>query len=114
MMTNYVISFMAYNVIFYSITSLSNSITSTQNIFKFIIDHKDSDYVIWQNQLESTDLYNKLEITSSLIKDIIRNYCYKSNMLETEIETIINKTLNEILLKLNAIMKNLKKCYSEN
>jgi hypothetical protein len=90
MMTNYVLPFMAYNAIFYSITSLSTSITSTQNIFKFIVEHKDSDYVIWQHQLETTDLCNKLQITSSLIKDIIRNHCHKNNVSQNEVESIIN------------------------
>jgi hypothetical protein len=94
MMTNYIVPFMAYNAIFYSITSLSTSITSTQNIFKFIVEHKDSDYVIWQHQLESTDLHNKLQITSSLIKDIIRNHCHKNNVSQNEVESIINELTN--------------------
>lgn len=61
----------ACNAIFYSITLFSTYISSTQNIFKFIVEHKDSDYVVFQHQLESTDLINKMEIANELIKDIV-------------------------------------------
>ena len=69
---DYIIPIFTYNAILYSLTTISASITSTQNIFKFITEHKESDYIIWQRQLETTDLYNKLNITSALIKEIIR------------------------------------------
>ena len=65
----------ACNALFYSITCFSTYISSTQNIFKFIVEHKDSDYAIFQHQLESTDLTNKLGITSALIKDILKTLC---------------------------------------
>ena len=70
---DYVIPIITCNAIFYSLTAISTSITSTQNIFKFIIDNKESDYIKWQRQLEATDLYNKLHITYALIKEIIKN-----------------------------------------
>jgi hypothetical protein len=54
--------------------SFSTYISSTQNIFRFIVDHKDSDYAVFQHQIESTDLTNKLQITNALIKDIIQKY----------------------------------------
>lgn len=62
------------NALLYSIVSFSTYISSTQNIFRFIVDHKDSDYAVFQHQLESTDLTNKLQITNALIKDIIQKY----------------------------------------
>ena len=62
------------NALLYSIVSFSTYISSTQNIFRFIVDHKDSDYAVFQHQLESTDLTNKLQITNALIKDIIQRY----------------------------------------
>ena len=58
----------------YSIVSFSTYISSTQNIFRFILDHKDSDYAVFQHQLESTDLTNKLQITNALIQDIVQKY----------------------------------------
>lgn len=79
---NYVMPFVAYNAIFYSISTLSTSISSTQNIFKFIVDHKDSDYVFYQHQLETTDLNNKLNIITALIKDIIKKYYVKKEDIE--------------------------------
>jgi hypothetical protein len=98
---DYVVPIIACNTIFYSITSLSTSITSTQNIFKFIIDHKDSDYVLWQRQLETTDLVHKLRITSALIKDIIRTHCIQKNSTEKiEIENLIDEITNP-KLKIN-------------
>ena len=62
------------NALLYSIVSFSTYISSTQNIFRFIVDHKDSDYAVFQHQLESTDLTNKLQITNALVKDIIQRY----------------------------------------
>lgn len=62
------------NALLYSIVSFSTYISSTQNIFQFIVDHKDSDYAVFQHQLESTDLTNKLQITNALVKDIIQRY----------------------------------------
>ena len=92
---NYVMPFVAYNAIFYCITTLSTSISSTQNIFKFIVEHTDSDYVIWQHQLETTDLHNKLCITSALIKDIIKKHCIKTlpdknKQIDELVEELIN------------------------
>lgn len=96
MMMNYVMPIMACNALFYSITSISTSITSTQNIFRFIVDHKDSDYVIWQHQLETTDLHNKLQITSALLKDIIRKHSVSKdkNILPDEMENLIDEITN--------------------
>ena len=62
------------NALLYSIVSFSTYLSSTQNIFRFIVDHKDSDYAVFQHQLESTDLTNKLQITNALVKDIIQRY----------------------------------------
>jgi len=62
------------NALLYSIVSFSTYISSTQNIFRFIVDHKDSDYAVFQHQIESTDLTNKLQIANALIKDIIQRY----------------------------------------
>lgn len=62
------------NALLYSIVSFSTYISSTQNIFRFIVNHKDSDYAVFQHQLESTDLTNKLQIANALIKDIIQKY----------------------------------------
>ena len=62
------------NALLYSIVSFSTYLSSTQNIFRFIVDHKDSDYAVFQHQVESTDLTNKLQITNALVKDIIQKY----------------------------------------
>jgi len=62
------------NALLYSIVSFSTYLSSTQNIFRFIVDHKDSDYAVFQHQVESTDLTNKLQITNALVKDIIQIY----------------------------------------
>lgn len=63
------------NILFYSITSLSNSITSSQKIFQFISEHKDCDSVVFKNEIEILDLQNKLKIIESLIFDIIKKHC---------------------------------------
>lgn len=63
------------NLLFYSITSLSTSISSSQNVVKFITDHKDCDSIVFKNQLDNIDLENKLRIIESLVYDIIRKFC---------------------------------------
>lgn len=92
----YFATFIARDVVFYTITTISTSIISIQNIDKFILDHKDNDYVIFSNQLEKTDLINKLVITSSLIKDIFKKH---SNNDKTDFDKIFNIPSAELITK---------------
>jgi hypothetical protein len=69
------------NILFFCITSLSTYITSSKNIFTFIYEHKDSDLVIYKNEIEKLDLENKLKIVHSLISNILVKY----NILLNEI-----------------------------
>jgi len=62
------------NMLFYSISALSTSITSSQNVVKFISEHKDCDSVLFQNEIETHDITNKLRIVESLIFDILKKY----------------------------------------
>lgn len=70
------------NMLFYSITALSTSITSSQNVVRFISEHKDCDSVIFKNELEMLDLENKLKIIESLIFDILKRYCNSKEEFE--------------------------------
>ena len=81
------------NMLFYSMTSLSTSITSSQNIFKFIYEHKDSDFNIYKTEIEHMDLQNKLKIAHSLILNIFKKYCKTDNeyqLLLNEIKNLAN------------------------
>jgi hypothetical protein len=64
------------DIIYYCITSLSTSISSTQNLYNFIINysHTNNDYIVYQNKLINTDIPNKLQVSSLLITDIIKKY----------------------------------------
>ncbi len=55
------------NLLFYSITTLSNSISSSQNVFKFISEHVEPDYIIFKETVEQLDLENKLKILNEFI-----------------------------------------------
>lgn len=70
------------NMLFYSITSLSASISSSQNVVKFISEHKDCDSVIFKNEITDIDLENKLRITESLIYDIIKKFSVNNDEFE--------------------------------
>ena len=70
------------NMLFYSITSLSTSISSSQNVVKFIAEHKDCDSVIFKNEIAETDLENKLRIVESLIYDIIKKFSMNNDEFE--------------------------------
>ena len=73
---------LATNLIFYSITSLSTSISSSQNVVKFITEHKDCDSVIFKNEIADMDLENKLRIVESLVYDIIRKFSLNKEEFE--------------------------------
>jgi len=94
---SYFATFIARDVVFYTITTISTSIISIQNIDKFIIDHKDNDYIIFSNQLEKTDLVNKLIITSSIIKDIFKKHSSNS---KTDFDKIFNIPSVELIKKI--------------
>lgn len=70
------------NMLFYSITSLSTSISSSQNVVKFIAEHKDCDSIIFKNEIAETDLENKLRIVESLIYDIIKKFSTNNEEFE--------------------------------
>lgn len=77
------------NLLFYSIANLSTSITSSQNVIKFVSDHAYCDNIIFQNNINKYDLLTKLKIIQSLIYDIIKKYCNDN-------EIKFNKIIGEI------------------
>jgi hypothetical protein len=77
------------NLLFYSIANLSTSITSSQNVIKFVSDHVYCDNVIFQNNINKHDLLSRLKIIQSLIYDIVKKYC-------NDDETKFNKMIDEI------------------
>ena len=58
------------NLLFYSVANLSTSITSSQNVIRFVSEHTYCDSVIFQNNINKSDLIIKLSIVKSLIFDI--------------------------------------------
>jgi len=82
------------NLLFYSLTSLSNSITSSQTIFKFISEHKDSDGLILQREINMLDIENKLALVKILILDIIKRYCNTNEEFQQIKDDIINPNIN--------------------
>lgn len=63
------------NMLFYSITVLSTSITSSQNVIKFVTENKICDRIKFKDEIEALDIQNKLRIVESLIFDIIKRTC---------------------------------------
>ncbi len=78
------------NLLFYSITTLSTSITSSQNVFKFVYETTDSEYSIYKKQIESTDLELKLKIVKGLVWDVLRAYAKNSHEFDLLVEEITN------------------------
>ncbi len=81
------------NMLLYSITSLSNSISSSQNVVKFISQHKDCDSIIFKNELVEMDLENKLRIVESLIYSVIKKFTLDNNEFEFAKKEIQNPKL---------------------
>lgn len=73
---------LACNLLFYSITTLSNSISSSQNVFKFISDHVEPDYILFKNAVEHADLENRLNILKLFIFDVLKMYCRTQEQFE--------------------------------
>lgn len=68
---------LSYNLC-YTMTTLSNSITSSKNIMNFFIETKETDLNIFRHHLEDVDLKTKVKIIESLICDIVN----KNNNIE--------------------------------
>jgi hypothetical protein len=91
----------ATNLLFYSITSLSTSISSSQNVVKFITEHKDCDSVVFKNELVDTDLENKLIIIESLIYDIIRKFSYNQEEFERTKKDILDPVTESVKIDID-------------
>ena len=75
------------NLLFYSITTLSNSISSSQNVFKFISETAEPDYLIFKETIDHVDLMNKIDILKLFINDVIKLFC-KTEEKEKEKENL--------------------------
>lgn len=73
---------LSYNLC-YTMTTLSNSITSSKNIMNFFIETKETDMVTFKNHLEEFDLKTKVKIIESLIYDIVKK---NSNIEKSNID----------------------------
>ena len=63
------------NILYYSLTTISASIVSSQNVCKFMYEHPLSDTIVFKREIESMDLHNTLKIVESLIYDVVRIHC---------------------------------------
>jgi len=66
-------------------STLSASITNSQNVVKFIYEHKDCDSIIFTKELNNLDLINKLKLIEMIFIDIIKKH---SNNEEEYIQII--------------------------
>lgn len=78
------------NMLFYSVSAISTSITSSQNVVRFISEHKKTDISIFKEEIDKHDLTNKLNIIKSLIYDVIKLYCFSTDEYNTTICSIHN------------------------
>lgn len=80
------------NMLFYSITILSTSITSSQNVIKFVTENKTCDSIKFKKELEMLDICHKLKIVESLIFDILKKYCKTNDDFDALKMDIIDKS----------------------
>lgn len=81
------------NLLFYSISTLSTSITSSQNVVRFIYENKDCDSINFKKELEQIDLENKIRIIETLIFEIIKKYCNSKEEYEDFKKNINNQSI---------------------
>lgn len=109
------IPFVTCNLLFYSISALSTSITSSQNVVKFIYEHKDCDSILFQSEIEMNDTINKLKIVESIVFDILKKHSntdeeYEELKQNLIISNVINEfqddfTLVELKIPNNSILE---------
>lgn len=92
---NVLLPTLSSDIIYYCITSLSTSISSTQSLYNFIINYSNNndDYLVYQNKLINADVSNKLEVASLLITDIIKKYHF-NHKEEIDLNEWIEKYCN--------------------
>jgi hypothetical protein len=91
------------DIIIKCVSSLSTSILSSYNLYNLIINNSSlsqSDYQIYQNQIASTDLANKLLVASSIIKDIIKKHHFTTDS-NVPIEKIIELYKDELKIDIS-------------
>lgn len=88
------------DIIIKCVSSLTTSVISSYNLYNIIITQSisHSDYQNYQNQITSTDLANKLLLASSIVKDIIKKYHYKTDP-NISIEKIIELYKDELKIE---------------
>ena len=84
------------NLLFYSITTLSNSISSSQNVFKFISEHVEPDYIIFKETVEQLDLENRLKILNEFILEVLKKYCKTIDIYE-ELKKSLNNQVSDLM-----------------
>jgi len=84
------------NLLFYSIANLSTSITSSQNVIKFVSEHSYSDTIVFEKHVTNNDLLNKLLIIKSLINDVITKFCNNDKYI---MDTIHSQQINTSFLE---------------
>jgi hypothetical protein len=84
------------NMLFYSISAISTSITSSQNVVRFISENKKTDVMLFKEELEKRDLCNKLLLIESVIKDILRKHSKDNDEYESTIQSINNSNNLEV------------------
>lgn len=82
---------LSYNLC-YTMTTLSNSITSSKNIMNFFIENKETDIILFKNHLEDVDLKTKIKIIESLVYDVIKKYNKNKNNID-----ILNIDLKNVI-----------------
>lgn len=83
------------NMLFYSLTSLSASISSSQNVVKFISEHKECDSIVFKNKISEVDLENKMAIINAIMYDIIRKYSHTDDEFERAKYDIRHPTITD-------------------
>ena len=89
------------DIIIKCVSSLTTSIISSYNLYNVIITHSipQSDYQNYQNQITLTDLANKLLLASSIIKDIVKRYHFKTDS-NISVDKIIELYRDELKIDL--------------
>ena len=91
------------SLLIHSLSNISSTISSVNNIYSYINTHKYNDYQLYNLELDKTDLKNKLLLMQSMIRDINNRYYFIINNEKISINSYID---SQYLKNINYINNN--------
>jgi hypothetical protein len=101
---NYIVPTITKTLMFHTINYITEYISTIHTLFTYITTHNNTDYQIYQIEIEKSDINNKLLLIESLIKSIIKKYnCNNYENITTDVieYELIDNDINKLIKGIN-------------